>query len=77
MKYLFWAIVLLLVWWVWRRSRNQDHRDATPPTEPRTQEMVICRQCGVHLPHGEAVMGTRGPYCSTAHRSEAGDHNPA
>ena len=25
---------------------------------------------------GEAVAGTRGPYCSAAHRSAAGDRNP-
>jgi uncharacterized protein len=38
--------------------------------------MVSCTHCGVHLPHGDAVTGVRGPYCSAAHRSAAGDRNP-
>ena len=38
--------------------------------------MVACLHCGLHLPHSEAVAGTRGPYCSAAHRSAAGDRNP-
>jgi uncharacterized protein len=38
--------------------------------------MVTCAHCGVHLPHDEAVTGTRGQYCSTAHRNAAGDRNP-
>lgn len=75
MKYLFWVFVMVLVWWAWRRSRSAGLRN-TPPTEPRTQEMVICNHCGVHLPHNEAVSGLRGQYCSPAHRSAAGDRNP-
>ncbi len=75
MKYLFWALVIVLVWWAWRRTRHAGTRP--PPTaEPRTQDMVTCAHCGVHLPHNEAVAGTRGQYCSPAHRSAADDHNP-
>ena len=74
MKYLFWLLVILLVWWAYRRSRAAGHRAASPP--PQTQEMVSCAHCGVHLPHDEAVTGTRGQYCSAAHRSAAGDRNP-
>ena len=75
MKYLFWAIVIAFVWWAWRRSRGGATAQR-PPAAPATQDMVTCIHCGVHLPHDEAVTGTRGPYCSTAHRSAAGDRNP-
>lgn len=75
MKYLFWAIVIGFVWWAWRRSRSQA-TPQTPPAAPTTQEMVTCAHCGVHLPRDEAVTGTRGQYCGTAHRSAAGDRNP-
>ena len=73
MKYLFWLLVILLVWWAYRRSRAAGTR---PSPAPQTQDMVTCAHCGIHLPHDEAVTGTRGQYCSAAHRSEAGDRNP-
>ena len=75
MKYLFWAIVIAFVWWAWRRSRSAVDTQH-PPTAPTTQDMVTCAHCGVHLPYDEAVTGTRGQYCSTAHRNAAGDRNP-
>ena len=75
MKYLLLAVLIVFVWWVWRRSRSGQARQ-TPPAEPRTQQMVTCAHCGVHLPHNEAVAGARGQYCSAAHRSAAEDHNP-
>lgn len=75
MKYLFWAVVIVFVWWAWRRSRSSTQQPSAPAA-PSPQDMVTCAHCGVHLPHNEAVSGQRGPYCSTAHRSAAGDHNP-
>ena len=75
MKYLFWAIVIAFVWWAWRRSRTAA-TPSQPPAAPVTQDMVTCAHCGVHLPYDEAVTGTRGQYCSTAHRNAAGDRNP-
>ena len=75
MKYLFWLLVILLVWWAWRRTQASGTRQS-PPAAPATQEMVTCAHCGIHLPHDEAVAGTRGQYCSPAHRSAAGDRNP-
>lgn len=74
MKYLFWLIVILFVWWAYRRSRAGSAQ--MPPPPPQTQDMVTCAHCGIHLPHDEAVTGTRGQYCSAAHRSAAGDRNP-
>jgi len=74
MKFLFWAIVIAFVYWAWRRSRGA--RPAKPKTEATPQDMVACAHCGIHLPHNEAVTGTLGQYCSTAHRNAAGDRNP-
>ena len=79
MKYLFWLLLGVLAWWAYRRSRagreSAQSRTPTPPTSA-PQDMVACQHCGLHLPHSEAVAGTRGPYCSAAHRSAAGDRNP-
>jgi len=79
MKFLFWILVVLLVWWAWRRARGQRQRPPSPPpdTTAPPQTMCTCAHCGVHLPRSEAVQGQRGLYCSTAHRSAAGDQNPA
>ena len=75
MKYLFWALVILFVWWAWRRTRSAGST-SSPSAEPRILDMVTCAHCGLHLPHDEAVTGTRGQYCSPAHRSAAQDRNP-
>jgi len=79
MKYLFWLIVILFVWWAYKRANASAHtansRQAQPDT-PTVQDMVTCAHCGIHLPHDEAVAGARGQYCSAAHRSAAGDRNP-
>jgi len=80
MKYLFWLLLVLLAWWAYRRSRAgrgaASEHTPPPPSTPAPQDMVACLHCGLHLPHSEAVAGTRGPYCSAAHRSAAGDRNP-
>ncbi len=75
MKYLFWLLVILFVWWAWKRTKAVGTRQ-TPPDAPTPQDMVTCAHCGIHLPHDEAVSGARGQYCSAAHRSAAGDRNP-
>lgn len=75
MKYLFWGVVILFIWWAWKRARASGTPPA-PPTTPGPQDMVSCAHCGIHLPHDEAVAGAHGQYCNAAHRSAAGDRNP-
>jgi uncharacterized protein len=50
------------------------HPRAGPAANARTAvtEMVACEVCGVHLPKSEALIGSRGIYCSEAHRRQAG-----
>lgn len=76
MKFLFWALVLVLVYWAWRRSQARADAPPKPPASSPPTEMVRCAHCGTHVPHEEAVQGVRGPYCSTGHRQAAGDRNP-
>ena len=75
MKFLFWLVLGLLVWWAWRRTRAA-RPTQTPPAASPVQDMVTCAHCGIHLPHDEAIAGAQGQYCSVAHRSAAGDRNP-
>jgi uncharacterized protein len=73
MKFLLLLAVVLLVAWLWRSSRREGSpkRAAKPPPGPGPQEMVRCAHCGVHLPHGEALVGRIGLYCSAEHRQLA------
>lgn len=78
MKYLLILLLALVVIWAWKRSRA---KQAMPPPAPTPtaapSEMVTCAQCGIHVPHEEAVTGQKGLYCSTEHRSSAQDRNPS
>lgn len=80
MKYLLVLILALVVFWLWRSSR-QAGKTAAQPQRPARQapagkkeitEMVACGVCHVHLPKSEALIGRDGFYCSEAHRREAG-----
>jgi uncharacterized protein len=59
--------------WVWRNNRRVELEEATrkrakPPALPLA--MVVCQQCGTHLPESEALRGTKGSYCSVEHRQQ-------
>ena len=46
------------------RGRVRRGREETRPAE----EMVVCAQCGVHLPDGEALKSGTHRYCCEPHR---------
>lgn len=80
MKYALILVVVLVVVWLWRSSRQVSQNDKKPTPAPRkpaalekTTEIVACLVCNVHLPRDEAVAGKHGLYCSGAHRQQAGD----
>lgn len=79
MKYLLIIALVLVVFWIWRISRDRQNHAARshPPRgqaspEKEITEMVACALCKVHLPRSEALIGRDGCYCSEAHRHEAG-----
>lgn len=74
MKYLLVAIVIFLVAWRWRSSRDDEmqlRNKARNKTLNRTTEIVACAQCGVHGPANDMQAGQRGNYCSAEHRRQA------
>ena len=80
MKYLLVMALVLVVFWLWRHNRQAERNEAAsarPRTqsnqEPEVTEMVACDVCQVHLPRSEALIGSKGIYCSDAHRRQAGD----
>ena len=81
MKYLLVSTIVLVVFWLWRHNREAENRDAASSRTTRSRpaakeakvtEMVACDVCQVHLPRSEALIGSRGIYCSDAHRRQAG-----
>ncbi|NQW94602.1 MAG: hypothetical protein HQ446_11355 [Polaromonas sp.] len=80
MKYALVIGLILLVFWLWRSTRQAGMDDKKPGSiRPKTDssikatEIVACEVCRVHLPRNEALTGSRGLYCSTDHRQQAGD----
>ena len=77
MRYLLVFLAILLLVWRWRSARAtalQERQQAAqnrPPVKGAARTMVACAQCGVHVPADDACSGTRGSYCSTAHRQQA------
>lgn len=72
MRFLLIFLAVLLLAWRWRTSRSAQNplpqRKAPDVLTP--QAMLPCQQCGVHVPANDAVIGTRGAYCSIAHRQQ-------
>lgn len=73
MKFLLVLAVLVVAIWVWRNNRRAESDEANrtrtkPPALPLA--MVVCQQCGTHLPESEALRGTKGSYCSVEHRQQ-------
>lgn len=82
MKYLVLVLVILLVVWLAKSARGRPERPAARPGPPEAgtapgEVMLVCAQCGVHLPSGEALPGRGGVYCSEAHRAIAESHDRA
>ena len=80
MKYALVVGLVLVVFWLWRSSRQSaadDKKQPRPPSKPasleKATEVVACQLCKVHLPRHEALTGGHGFYCSAEHRRQAGD----
>lgn len=73
MKYVLVLLVVLVALYMWRSARRVGRDEPRPDSETHrqqqpVQDMITCGECGVHVPQTEAIQGTRGLYCSTAHR---------
>lgn len=66
-RLLLFAAIAGLVYLLLRSYRNNS---AQPPADtPRaTEDMVVCAQCGVHVPKSESVQGQGRNFCCAAHR---------
>lgn len=66
-RILFFVLLAVAVYVLWRSFQRRNERAAEPP--PRTpQAMVSCATCGLHLPRQEALpLGDRY-FCCEEHR---------
>ena len=70
MKFLLLFFIFMVLLWQWRHAREQKVSQVKRKIAPAAGvvNMVPCAHCGMHLPANEAVQGTKGLYCSAAHR---------
>ncbi len=52
-RILFWIIVGLLFWLVWRGMQRASRSREASPRSAEGEDMVACARCGVHLPMSE------------------------
>ncbi len=64
-RLLFWIALIMAAVWLWRRIK-QPARSA-PAAHERTEPMVRCAHCAVHLPQSSALNQAGQWYCSQAH----------
>jgi uncharacterized protein len=69
-KFLLVFLVVLVIAWRWRtwREATQDKVKDADSTTTSTADVVACRQCGLHIPARESVVGKMGSYCCSDHR---------
>lgn len=68
MKYLLVLLVVVVGLWL-LLGRSKGRGGARRSAGPKTDVMVACAHCGLHLPQSESVGDAGGrPYCSDAHR---------
>ncbi len=70
MKFLLLFFIFMVFAWQWRHAREDKVKNAMRKKRAAAGvvAMVPCAHCGVHLPAGDAIQGSRALYCSTAHR---------
>lgn len=60
------VVIVALLYWLLTSSRRQAGKKDEPPLS-KTQDMVSCSFCGIHLPKSESVASEGKYYCCAAH----------
>ena len=70
MKFLLFAVAVVVLLWLLRGSWRRRMPPPAGPPPPPMLPMATCLQCGIHLPRDEALPGKGGLFCGEAHRAE-------
>ena len=64
-----WKLLLFLIvaWLVFTLLKRQRTSMADTPSPEKTDDMVACALCAVHIPKAEAISSQDQFYCSEAH----------
>jgi uncharacterized protein len=69
MKIVVFLIAVLALLWLLRGGASRRARPTEAPPAAAPQPMLVCAECGVHLPRDEALPGRGGVFCGEAHRA--------
>lgn len=69
-KILLIAIAFAAAFWLLRNHHRRAGGGVQRPADPRTEDMVDCAHCGVHLPRGEVIESGTRYFCSAEHERE-------
>jgi uncharacterized protein len=68
-KFLLWALFIVLLIWMMRSKKPATGPSATARTAGGVEAMRQCEHCGTYIPESEAVMTASGKvFCSEEHR---------
>ncbi len=67
MKYILLILVVLVLWWVWKK-RSDRPEERAPSADRQPEKIVECAHCGVLHPLGESLPEGDFNYCCSAHR---------
>jgi len=66
-----WAVLILIVLVVYVAMKSLARRQPSPPPQGRlAEDMVQCRECGLHLPRSEAFEHDGHYLCGKDHRRD-------
>jgi uncharacterized protein len=61
-----WMVLLLL-----KKYRRGIDKRPRPSVKPESQDMVSCKECGVHLPKNESILKKGAYFCCKEHSDKA------
>ncbi len=71
LRLLFFILALFIIWQIARHliaSRNQSEKlNSKKQKTVKSDKMVACRQCGLHIPQDEAIISQGKAFCSDEH----------
>ena len=67
-KLLVLIVVIAVVYWIVKRYARGAAAAASKRAEVRSEDMVRCAVCGVHLPKSDSLVAQGAFFCSEEHR---------
>jgi uncharacterized protein len=67
-RILFFVLLAIALYLVWRALQRRDRTPPSPPPADTPQAMVSCATCGLHVPRREALLLGDRYFCCEEHR---------